>query len=95
MHTGLSELLRLHYRLQGHWWLSSKYVLSNLREWDPQLAGLVERLVGTGAVSEKFAAWSAIIEQILAPLGGRVPVNENNCDCPVCRSDLAQLFAVG
>lgn len=93
MHTGLSELLHIHYRLQGRWWLSSKWLLSDLRGWEPPVAVLVERLVGSGAVKEKVAAWSALIEHILEPLGGRVPPTENNCDCPVCRSDLAQLWA--
>jgi predicted nucleotidyltransferase len=93
MHTGLSELLHIHYRLQGHWWLSSKWLLADLRVWDASLSRLVERLVTTGAVAEKVAAWSAIIDHVLDPLGGRVPPSANNCDCPTCRGDLAMLLA--
>lgn len=91
MHTGLSELLRIHYRLQGQWWLSSKWLLTDLRIWDPPLARLIEQLVSAGAVQDKAISWSTIIDHVLAPLGGRVPVAENNCDCPVCRKDLALL----
>lgn len=92
MHTGLSELLHIHYRLQGRWWLSSKWLLADLRAWDPSLAACVECLVSTGAIAEKYLAWSALIEHVLDPLGGRVPVAENNCDCTVCRRDLALLL---
>lgn len=92
MHSGLSELLEIHYRLQGRWCLSSKWLLADLRQWDGPLASLVERLVGAGEVGEKFAAWSALIDHILAPLGGRRPVAENNCGCSVCGVDLAQLL---
>jgi hypothetical protein len=43
----------------------------------------------TCEVETKYQWWPAIIDHILEPLGGRQPIAENNCDCVVCREDLA------
>jgi hypothetical protein len=88
MHVGLNELLKYHYQLQQHWWMSSKRLLADLRQWDPPLAQLLEAFVATSDVHAKFAHWSAIIDHILEPLGGRQPIAENNCACAVCQRDL-------
>jgi predicted nucleotidyltransferase len=89
MHVGLNELLKYHYQLQQHWWVSSKRLLADLRAWDPLLAQLLAAFVATSDISAKFAHWSAIIDHILEPLGGRQPLAENNCACAVCQQDLA------
>src|SRR5579863_6193001 len=90
MHVGLNEFLKYHYQLQQRWWISSKRMLVDLRSWDAPLAQLIERFVATCEIHTKFALWSAIIDHILKPLGGRQPIAENNCDCAVCRKDLWQ-----
>lgn len=93
MHVGLDEFLKHHYQLHQRWWVSSKRLLADLRQWDSPLAQLIEQFVTTADVQEKFACWSAIIDHILEPLGGRQPIAENNCDCPVCQRDLAMILA--
>jgi predicted nucleotidyltransferase len=94
MHVGLNEFLHYHYQIQGRWWVSSKRLLADLRCWDLPLAQLVEQFVTTCEVRPKFAYWSAIIDHILKPLGGRQPIAENNCDCSVCQHDLSMLFSL-
>lgn len=89
MHVGLNEFLKYHYQLQRHWWVSSKRLLTDLRQWDLPLAQLLEQFVTTSDIYTKFAHWSAIIDHILAPLGGRQPIAENNCICAICQQDLA------
>lgn len=91
MHVGLNEFLKYHYRLQQRWWVSSKRLLPDLRNWDPALAQLLEAFVATADVHDKFQLWSAIIDHVLLPVGGRQPISENNCDCVVCQKDLAMI----
>jgi hypothetical protein len=91
MHVSLNDLLMFHYEIAGRWQLSDKRLLSDLRTWDLPLATLVEQLVSTGNVPTKFTHWSRIVDHVLSPLGGRQPIEENNCDCEVCRTDLAAL----
>ena len=91
MHVGLNDFLKYHYQLQRRWWVSSKRMLADLRSWDPQLAQLVESFVATCDLHIKFQVWSAIVDHILAPLGGRQPIAENNCTCEVCLKDLSMI----
>jgi hypothetical protein len=93
MHVGLNDFLHYHYQIHQRWWVSSKRLMADLRSWDLPLAELVERFVTTGEPRAKFACWSAIIEHILRPLGGRQPIEENNCLCQECQRDLAMLSA--
>ncbi len=92
MHVGLNDFLKYHYQLQQRWWVSSKRLLADLRQWDMPLAQLLEQFVATADVHAKFGYWSAIIDHILEPLGGRQPISENNCDCKVCQHDLAMIY---
>jgi predicted nucleotidyltransferase len=92
MHTSLSDLLHIHYDLQGRWRVSDKRLLGDLRLWDPCLADVVERLVRTADVPAKFAAWTELIAYILAPFGGRQPIAKHTCACAMCQHDLAMLF---
>ena len=55
----------------------------------------LQQFVTTVDVHAKFGYWSAIIDFILQPLGGRQPISENNCDCAVCQHDLAMICAKG
>ena len=88
MGININDILKNHYEIQGKWRVSDKRLLSDLKQWDPQLAVLLERFSTTNEVSLKFAIWSEIIDHILKPIGGRQPISENNCDCAVCKEDL-------
>lgn len=41
LHLNLGEALDWHHRLHGMWRVSSKWLLTDLRRWDPTLAALV------------------------------------------------------
>jgi predicted nucleotidyltransferase len=92
MHVSLYDVLTFHYEIAGRWRLSDKRLLGDLRNWDAPLAALVEQLVSTGDAQAKYAHWSRIVDHVLTPLGGRQPINENNCACDECRADLAALL---
>ncbi len=91
MHANIGELLKIHYKLNGKWWVSSKNILNNLEMWDKDLALLVKNFVTAAEVKEKYWYWSAIMDHITSTMGGRQPIAENNCDCGVCVADLAAL----
>ena len=91
MHVSLNDLVNTHYQIQSRWRISDKRLLVDLRGWDPALAALVERFVCTTEVHAKFAIWAEIIEHVMVPLGGRQSIADMNCDCHVCRHDLAML----
>jgi hypothetical protein len=91
MHVNIGEVLKIYFKLNGKWWLSSKNVLRNLDEWDAKLAKLVRSFVNTADATEKYSYCSEIIDHVTKPMGGRQPIAENNCDCSVCRQDLAIL----
>lgn len=91
MHANIGEVLKIHFKLNGKWWVSSKNVLESLNEWDKPLAKLVEQFVSTANVQDKFGYWSSIIDHATKPMGGRQPIAENNCNCDVCQEDLAAL----
>ena len=62
------------------------------RRWDPTLTGLGVSFGAAVDPPATFAAWSAIVDHVLRPLGGRRPIAGNNCACAVCREDLARLL---
>ena len=88
MHANIGEVLKIHFKLNGKWWVSSKRVLGELETWDKELATLVKNFVNSAEVHEKFSYWAAIIKHVTKPMGGLQPIAENNCDCEVCRQDL-------
>lgn len=92
MHVSLDELLQIHYQINERWTVSSKRLLQDLRGWDQELARLLEQFVATCEAQAKFSLWTAIVDWVLRPLGGRLPIAENNCACPTCRSDLGLLL---
>lgn len=91
MHANLAEVLKIHFKLHGKWWVSSKNILRSLDEWDKKLAILVKNFIAAANSQEKYAYWSAIIDYVARPMGGRQPISENNCDCDICQQDLAAL----
>jgi predicted nucleotidyltransferase len=91
MHANVGEVLKIHFKLNGKWWVSSKNVLKSLDNWDKELASLVRDFIMTADVDTKYTYWSLIIDYVTKPMGGRQPISENNCDCDICRKDLAAL----
>jgi predicted nucleotidyltransferase len=91
MHANIGEVLKIHFKLNGKWWVSSKNVLKSLDEWDRELAKLVRDFVSSVIPAQKYDYWSAIIDHIAKQMGGRQPIAENNCQCHVCQKDLATL----
>lgn len=92
MHANIGDVLKKHFQLHGRWWVSSKNILKNLESWDPALARLVEQFVLSGDVHQKFGHWSAIIDHVASPMGGRQSITENNCNCEICQKDLEALY---
>jgi predicted nucleotidyltransferase len=95
MHVNINELLHFHYQIQARWWISDKRLLADLSGWDPRLRQLLADFVMACDVQTKFIHWSAIIDHVLAPLGGRQPIAENNCACEQCVHDLGVLSQYG
>ncbi len=91
MHANIGEVLKIHFKLNGKWWVSSKNVLKSLDEWDNELANIVRGFIEATNVADKYKEWSKIIDYVTKPMGGRQPISENNCDCDTCRKDLAAL----
>lgn len=92
MHANIGEVLKIHFKLNGRWWVSSKNVLRSLETWDKELAQLVKGFVAEASVQEKYTWWTAIIDHVATPMNGRQPIAENNCSCEVCKSDLTSLL---
>jgi predicted nucleotidyltransferase len=91
MHISLNDVLKTHYQIHGRWQVSDKRLLADLRDWDPTLAALVERLVGTTDVGAKFTVWTEAIDYVMGPIGGRQTIADANCACDACHLDLAML----
>lgn len=88
MDIGINDILKMHYQIQGKWWVSSKRLLKDLRRDEPVLAQLLEKFVSTVEVEKKYSIWEEIIEYVLKPVGGRQSISENNCDCEICQKHL-------
>lgn len=71
MQIGINELLKIHYGITGHWWVSNKRLFQDLKIWDDELSILLKNFVLSGEVMEKFSWWSNIIDHLLEPIGGR------------------------
>lgn len=92
MGLGIGELIKNHYFIQGKWRVSDKRLFTDLEQWDPELLDLLRECVLAPNTESKYGAWGRAIDYILAPIGGRQPISENNCHCEVCTQDLKQLL---
>ncbi len=93
MHATIGSVVEIYYRTNAYHRVSSKKLLADLDRWGPDLASLLRRFVAVGDVQRKFELWTQIIDHVAASLGGRQPIEENLCNCPVCLADLASLRA--
>ena len=94
MHANIGDVLKIHFRFNGKWSVSSKNVIRSLNEWDTELAQVVRAFVSSANPVDKFSHWSAIVDHVAAAMGGRQPIAENNCSCNTCQRDLASLSEV-
>lgn len=74
MHATVNDVIAIHYRIHGHFKVSSKKLLADLDRWDAPLADLLRRFVGEGDVRPKFEAWRGVIDHVSAGIGGRRPI---------------------
>jgi hypothetical protein len=93
MYVNVNDLLKTHYKIHGRWWVSDKNLFKDLALWDATLLKIVEDFVIENEVNKKFALWSQMIDYILEPLGGRQKIEDNNCNCKDCQTDLANLLS--
>lgn len=91
MHATVNDVLGIHYRLAGRYKVSSKNLLADLDDWDAPLSALLRTFVSDAEPARKFELWSAILDHVAAPLGGRMPIEHNVCGCAVCAAGLAAL----
>lgn len=91
MHANIGEVLKVHFKLNDKWWVSSKNILKSLDSWDRELAELVRDFVSTAGLTQKYQRWSVVLDHVAKPMGGRQPIAENNCQCDTCRQDLGAL----
>lgn len=69
----VGELIDIHYRLQGRWRVKGKRILQDLASWDSTAADLVRRTY-SGSAALRFAATQSLLEHVLAPVGGPMPL---------------------
>jgi predicted nucleotidyltransferase len=94
MTMGVGGLIGLHYRLRGRWMRSSKRLLPDLREWDPELAGRLETfLLAGGGVAERRGHWDRVLEHVSAPAGGLSALIDSDCSCRRCQAHVARLLS--
>lgn len=93
MQTDLNDLLRRHYKLQGRWWVSNKKLLRDLQSWDPTMHDHLRSFLTAATITEKFTAWSHMIDHLLAAVGGRnFAKYEGVCSCERCKIDIASII---
>lgn len=88
----LDELIKMHYLINGHWKVSSKRMLKDLGDWDGDFARLLREFMSENELEKKFMIWSTIVDHIAKPMGGRMAIEENNCDCDNCFRHLGELL---
>ena len=62
-----------HYRIQRHWCWKPKRVLLDLATWDEPAASLARHACRC-SLAERFEAVQALVNHVLAPLGGPMPL---------------------
>ena len=88
MGMGIGELVKIHYHIRGRWQVSDKRLLRDLEQWDTPFAALLSDFARSTSTNVKYHLWGLLVDYVLAPIGGRQPIAENNCDCEICAQDL-------
>lgn len=92
MHMGLNELMKMHYELNGRWWVSSKRLLTDLECWDTEGAQLLKTFVSEGAILTKKEAWSELVAHVLKSFGGTLEVPRGNALSEVSKQGLRDVL---
>ncbi|HVE92252.1 MAG TPA: VOC family protein [Actinomycetota bacterium] len=73
----LYEALTVRYERAGRRMPKHKYVMQDLSEWEPALARRAgELLVSEAPIRNRFRALGVIVDEVLAPIGGRLVSGE-------------------
>ena len=91
MHSGLEDVIDMHYQVEGRFDTSNKKTLSDLKKWDPVLEKFLIRMMSAKNMKDKFSYWTKIIDHVLKKLGGRIDIEETSCTCQICREDIGFL----
>jgi len=91
MHTGLSSIIEMYYKLAGQWHVSNKKTFSDLKKWDPKLQNILVKVVSAKNSKDKFLHWTNMIDHILNKVGGRVDIEHTSCNCEICLQDMNYL----
>jgi hypothetical protein len=74
----LPMVINQHYRISGHWLSKPKRLFNDLGNWDSNAARLARQACNGGAnPGERCAAVRALVDHVLAPLGGIMPMEWN------------------
>jgi predicted nucleotidyltransferase len=74
----LPMVINQHYRISGRWLSKPKRLFNDLEEWDRDAARLARRACNDGAnPGDRCAAVRALVDHVLAPLGGVMPIEWN------------------
>lgn len=88
MTLGIGELIKIYYRIHGRYKISSKRMLKDLDSYDKSFADLLRKFIKESNLEQKFEIWSNIVDHIVKPMGGRLPIEDNLCACPICSQGL-------
>jgi hypothetical protein len=69
----VGELIDMHYRLLCRWRPKGKRVLADLETWDVT-AAVLARQSCHGTVADRFVALTQLMQHVLAPVGGPMPL---------------------
>jgi hypothetical protein len=71
-------MINQHYRISGRWLSKPKRLFTDLRDWDTNAARLARQACNDRAnPSDRCAAVRALVDHVLAPLGGIMPIEWN------------------
>ncbi len=93
MTLGVGELIKIYYKLNGRWKVSSKRMLKDLDCCDKDFADLLRKFISENDILKKFDIWSGMVNHIVALMGGKLPIEDNLCACPVCKKGISSLLS--
>jgi hypothetical protein len=70
----VDQLIETHCRLSARWPAKPKRRLADLDGWAPEIARLARAALATGPLAERRAAVERLAKQVLAPIGGPMPL---------------------
>jgi predicted nucleotidyltransferase len=72
----VSQLINQHCRITGRWLLRRKRIIVDLAQWDIAASQLARQACGSAAsVGARYASVRVLVDHVLAPLGGAIPMD--------------------